>query len=450
MPQVDLTTLKESELRRLLGVTRESGQAAETYEILKEMAARREGGGGLFRARRPAEPRVIATAPDDADEASAPDIAQDEDDIPPLPPGWKPQAPPQQAAPPPKAKRPSPEKPVAAKSFAAKPAAAKPSDERPAATKPVIPKPVAATPTTPEPAPFPAFKPLPPPRPVRKPAKLRIAKPVAPPPESAPKAASEPSPLPQMRPLTSFRIVEPEPEPELKLKPGAPPPRPRAHSTWLARWSGPIFAGGVALGVTFGWWAGGVTRELLRANPQPAAFADDAPPPAPSEAAMNGGSGPAARPAAHQAKPAVPPKPATTTPSAADYVQDAVATETIPPDAAPAEVAAAAAKPTDKGSSPPVRIAVAPPRGCAAEPTPADRTICKTPHLQALQRELRRAYAEAMMVHEDRDLLRKHELEWRDARNEVDEPERLEQLYGERIRRLHAATAEARRVHHRG
>jgi pilus assembly protein FimV len=230
------------------------------------------------------------------------------------------------------------------------------------------------------------------------------------------------------------------------LEPAAKPRR--GPSTLLLRWSGPIFAVGVALGVTFGWWAGGVTHELLQANPLPSATADVSA--APVEAAR---ARPAAPVAAHRTAPSPPAEPApapTRAPSAADFVQDASATEAVPAEAVASDaVATEETRPASPSSRRPVQIARAPPQGCAAEPTPADRTICQTPHLQALQRELRRAYAEAMIVHEDRALLRRHELEWRDARNDVAEPQRLARLYDERIRRLHAATAEARRVRSR-
>ncbi|MEO8113837.1 MAG: hypothetical protein ABI655_05625, partial [Phenylobacterium sp.] len=81
----------------------------------------------------------------------------------------------------------------------------------------------------------------------------------------------------------------------------------------------------------------------------------------------------------------------------------------------------------------------------AAEPTPADRQICGDPELQRLRDDLRRAYAEALAAHQDRALLRQRQLAWRDARNTVSDPERLARLYEQRIRKLDAATADARR-----
>ena len=81
---------------------------------------------------------------------------------------------------------------------------------------------------------------------------------------------------------------------------------------------------------------------------------------------------------------------------------------------------------------------------CAGQPTPADRTICETPRLQRLQRDLRQAYADALGAHQDRDLLREHQLAWRDSRSTITDPDRLVRLYEERIRKLNAAAEEAR------
>jgi uncharacterized protein len=87
-------------------------------------------------------------------------------------------------------------------------------------------------------------------------------------------------------------------------------------------------------------------------------------------------------------------------------------------------------------------------KGCATQPTPADRTICGDARLRRLQAELRRAYDEALAAHEDRALLREHQLAWRDTRSAIGDPERLARLYEARIRKLNAATAEARRAQH--
>lgn len=61
MPDVNLSKLSGSELRRLLDATRARGNATLAYQILQEMAARREvRGRPAFAAKRPAEPRIIA------------------------------------------------------------------------------------------------------------------------------------------------------------------------------------------------------------------------------------------------------------------------------------------------------------------------------------------------------------------------------------------------------
>lgn len=61
MPQLDLSALNGAELRRLLDSARERGQAAQSYQILEEMARRREA-HGQRRGRRAAtaEPRIIS------------------------------------------------------------------------------------------------------------------------------------------------------------------------------------------------------------------------------------------------------------------------------------------------------------------------------------------------------------------------------------------------------
>lgn len=67
MPQVDLSALSGPELRRLLDTSRARGQAALSYQILQEMAARRDAPrpAGLSLMRRPSEPRVVALRLDD-------------------------------------------------------------------------------------------------------------------------------------------------------------------------------------------------------------------------------------------------------------------------------------------------------------------------------------------------------------------------------------------------
>jgi uncharacterized protein YecT (DUF1311 family) len=130
-----------------------------------------------------------------------------------------------------------------------------------------------------------------------------------------------------------------------------------------------------------------------------------------------------------------------------------------PPAATPALAAKAKAAPTEAGADaqdatmasieadlakPAGTATAASAKGCAAQPTPADRTICETPRLQRLQRDLRQAYADALDAHQDRDLLREHQLAWRDSRSTITDPDRLARLYEERIRKLNAAAAEAR------
>jgi uncharacterized protein len=99
--------------------------------------------------------------------------------------------------------------------------------------------------------------------------------------------------------------------------------------------------------------------------------------------------------------------------------------------------------PSEAAAAPkPVQSAAAD-SACGAAATPADRTICADPKLRGLQAELRKAYAEALSVHEDRALLRQRELAWRDARNTVTDPAELARLYKQRIEKLRAATADA-------
>lgn len=180
-----------------------------------------------------------------------------------------------------------------------------------------------------------------------------------------------------------------------------------------------IFTLGVALGTAFGVWAAGAGRELFGPVPQQAA-----PAPAIQMAAVAQAPAPVPQAPVESALPEPPPPPE-------------VAAEAPPtPEAPPAEV-------------PPVETAeAAPPASdaCAAEPTPADRTICADPQLQRLQRDLRRAYAEALDAHEDRALLRQRQLAWRDARSGITDPARLAELYAERIRRLDGAAEAARRA----
>ncbi len=322
MPEVDLSTLAVPELRRLLDAARGRGQATLSYQILQEMAARREGRGARARlpGRKRAEPRVIAlNLGDDPLET------------------W----------------------------------------EDP----------------------------------------LEPAEPVAS--EAGPEPEAEPEP-------------EPEPAEALYLERDPPPPAaPPRRTRWIAL--GLIV--GVAVGVPLGLGMG-------RIIPEPVS-----PLMVPTENAVSVAA-PAAAPAA-VVPPASPP------PAAPIPGDPEIAAETPPANAAgppanaatsaPAEVAAATPAPAApieeaKEDAPPPPAA----KGCVGAPAPADRAICADPNLQRLQRELRDAYAQALAAHEDRTLLRQHQLAWRADRDGVSDPDRLAQLYERRIRKLNAATADAK------
>ena len=220
--------------------------------------------------------------------------------------------------------------------------------------------------------------------------------------------------------------LEPEPEPPLELnwhKPADPGPPPRR-----VRKIG--FAAGITVGVVVGFTVGlGVAETTL----QPAAPAA-APPLA---TLLSPPRSPAPAPA-----PVTEVQPAPQAPTEAPPPQAELAETTTPPPAAAASGEAAdEPTPAEPAGVTPVVAA----KACAAAPTPADRAICEDPDLQRLQRELRQAYADALGAHEDRELLREHQLAWRDARNTISDPARLTQLYEQRIRKLNAATADARR-----
>ena len=89
--QVDLSTLSGSELRGLLDTSRARGDAALSYQILQEMAARRDNPKprGLLPMRRPAEPHVVAV--------NLGDPMEPQDELPPLP-AWRPPPPPEPVA----------------------------------------------------------------------------------------------------------------------------------------------------------------------------------------------------------------------------------------------------------------------------------------------------------------------------------------------------------------
>lgn len=232
---------------------------------------------------------------------------------------------------------------------------------------------------------------------------------------------------------------------------GPPPPASEAAASSQprtepgarrSRWPGAGFAAGVTVGVAVGWWAG-TAREPSRPPSPPAAAALPAvalqSPPSPAPVAPIAEPEPAAQDAAAELAAAAPPSMPETgasSPDTPNVAQDATAIVT-----APAEPEPAAMKPASQVA----RLAGGAARDCAAEPTPADQAICADPRLQHLQRRLRLAYAEALAAHEDRALLRQRQLAWRTARNTISEPDRLAQAYEQRIRKLNAATAAARR-----
>lgn len=340
MLNVDLSTLRGQELRQLLDTTRRRGDAAVTYEILQEMAVRRERGEpeqrrGLFGPKRPAESRVIELNLGDPLDPKDPELDE--------PAG--PHAPAAMGAP-------------ADWELDALDAA---GDEREDAT-----------------------------------------------------------------------YLHPPAQPEFDDQP--PPPKPRRRALWLSTGLGL----GLVVGLALGGWAESVSRQ--GGLPLTVAAAT----PAPATRTPLAAAAPAADPIAVETEtaPATPP-PAPPPPPVA------VASAPIPGAIAPtpAPVTEPAAASTEVAEETPDTAKPIPAstgtKACAAQPTPADRTICETPRLQKLQKDLRLAYADALEAHQDRDLLREHELAWRDARSPVTEPAKLAQLYEERIRKLKAATAEA-------
>ncbi|WP_293354803.1 hypothetical protein [Phenylobacterium sp.] len=343
MPQVDLSTLNGPELRRLLDTSRARGDASLSYQILKEMAARRESreARGRSAMRRPGEPRVVAL--------NLGDPMEPEDE-----------------------------------------------DEPPAE--------VEASPTEPAPR------------------QARRRKPSAP--VAVDEVAPEPPPSSELKPPRSVWDDDPAPPEDeaagakglgLQLRPREPE-RP-GPARGLRRGLAAGFAVGMAAGVALGWWAGQTTPEAPAPPVAPAAApiqtAALEPPPAPAAVTAAGSASDVQAPSADSSEAAPSPE----------------AAEVAPDDAEATQTPAA----STEGDA------------CTTEPTPADRAICGDPDLQRLQGELRQAYAEALDAHEDRELLRQRQLAWADARNTVSEPRRLARLYEERIRKLNAATAEARR-----
>jgi hypothetical protein len=268
---------------------------------------------------------------------------------------------------------------------------------------------------------------------------------------AAPVAQVAAEPEPPLEPQR-MRVIDdgfPEPEDEataskdwdVRLQPPEPD-SPRARSRFGRGHAAGLGVGAVA-GVALGWWIVTITHEPPSMHPAAAApirTAALARRPQPASAPV--------LPAATTPKPAPTPvaDPVVATPQA-DLPEAPVAMPVAPnvdlkatgeamelPQAPEPKKAEAATKAKGTAAS-----------GCAVQPTPADREICASPKLQRLQRDLRRAYAEALQAHQDRTLLRERQLAWREARNSVSDPARLSRLYEERIRKLNAATAEARR-----
>ncbi len=388
MPEVNLSTMSAPELRRLLDATRARGEATLSYQILQEMAARRERGRrrGLFLMRRPAEPRVIAV---DLGEPMEP-----EDDLPPMPPAWR----------------------------------GLPPIEPEASTSPL---------------PAPALQPSP--GPALGPALGRSRR-------------RKTQPAPSVATAEPAAVVDAEPEPpedeaadaeDAGLRfPGREGPRARRR---LPLGTVAAFAAAAAMGITLGWWVGGITHHARTPPTAPAAApmrtAALAPRPAPAPApaapiaaepdpAIEASPGPAAGPPPDLREGALSP------PNAAEAARDADSQAAEPPP--PASRKAEPVRTTETPQTAVVRTAPTGAKACAAAPTPADREICGDPELRRLQRELRQAYAKALEAHQDRALLRQRQLAWRNDRNTVSDPHRLARLYEQRIRKLNAATAEAR------
>jgi uncharacterized protein YecT (DUF1311 family) len=371
MPQVNLSALNGQELRQLLDSSRRRGDAALSYKVLQEMAARRDNPSARRGFSRTAADEPILVDADLGDPA-------EDDDLPPMP-NWRPPGhEPEDLAPPP------------APEDAAAPDA------------PIIAEEV-------EPAPRA--------RDADRPLTLRDADPEPTGDELPPLRAQ----TPRRRPAAAAAKPRPAYRPRLRLVVG--------------------FALGIAVGTALGFWVG----EMPRDTPSPVAAAV-----APVQtAALAPAPAPVAEPAAPiSAEPALDAQPdAAATPASPANAQQVAgdvnghASDPPPPPPPMTEPTHSA----EIAQPAPERPAAAVAGGCAGASTPADRTICADPNLRRLQGELRRAYNEALEAHQDRALLREHQLAWRDARNAVSDPDRLAQLYEERIRKLNAATAEALR-----
>ncbi|WP_068876099.1 MULTISPECIES: hypothetical protein [unclassified Phenylobacterium] len=214
--------------------------------------------------------------------------------------------------------------------------------------------------------------------------------------------------------------VEPPPEPAGELTLG------RAPREGRRRWGLPAgtFVAGAAVGVALGAWLASGSGGTPSSSAELAALQAEVAAPTPLD---------------------TPAPPAAEPPPVAEPLAPEMA-ETPAPATSETVVAAAEPEPTPEAADGATEAATAIDDGClAAAETPADRAICADPDLQRLQRDLRRAYAEAIAAHADRTILRQRQLAWRDARNPVTDPARLAALYQERIRKLNAATEDARR-----
>jgi hypothetical protein len=290
-----------------------------------------------------------------------------------------------------------------------------------------------------------------------------------PPPPSRPLDADRPLSLRDHHPEPIEDEADDPPPPSSGFQPielGVPKKAPKSRGRLLA---GVVL--GVILGVAVGWLGGWLARDgmsrpfspatapvqtaalaPLPAPPQAPAAAEPAPDTAPVAASGPGDAQPVAQASALPASPMPKAQDPAPVPDGTAMELPAPGAEEAEADAAKAAKAERAAKVAERARARAALAQAAPEapavtaKGCATQPTPADRTICGDARLRRLQADLRRAYDEALAAHEDRALLREHQLAWRDTRSAVADPARLARLYEARIRKLNAATAEARRA----
>ncbi len=339
MPQLNLADITGLELRNLLDASRRRGDATLSYQILQEMADRRESRGH----RRPSKARR-ASGPHMADVELGEPLQADE--LPPVP-KWRPPG-----------------------------------------------------------------------------GKFNIAAPTR-------EDASQPAPARPLRlldtdvPPLAAETWDPQVSGQDQRRPPHAPARPRRLLTFII---------GMLAGVALGWWGADIANGGWPARPTPTPVAA-----LPARRALVVTVPPVAEaaPAANSEAKGQDQPPDAEAPVTSAAEPDAVADDqTSPPPQPEAPVAPNSGVAADALS--------AASAGCAAEPTPADEVICRDPALRRLQRKLQAAYAEALDAHQDRALLREHQLAWRDARSTVTDPARLARTYEDRIRKLNAATSEAR------